>query len=60
MSKKKQSIKQLERDLYRVGITALLGILVTAAAKTTGNRVNDKINDHKRRRDEYIDFEEVK
>ena len=58
--KKQKSIRQLERDLYKISLTIFGAVLVKAFAGNAANRVNDAINAHKNKKDEYIDFEEVK
>ena len=60
MSKKRKSLRRLERDLYRFGITAGIALLIAALKQNGANRVNDHINRRRHQREEYLEYEEVK
>lgn len=56
----KKSIQQLEKDLIRILLTGVIAVAAKALEQNTANRVNDHINNNRRRHGEYVSYEEVK
>lgn len=59
MSKKK-TFTHLERQLIHVAVVSLVTVVVASLNHNAARRANDAVNAHKRRKDDYIPYEDVK